>query len=93
MNRSRAPFLARFVVLDGLGVGAVLLDDGLGGGWAADVLALALVIVGIALVVRMTAQYLDIVENPAPGEQPAESGGPTRWRERAARHPGGHAAD
>jgi hypothetical protein len=98
MKGSRAPLLARFVVLDGIGVGAVLLDDGLGGGWAADVLAIAIVLVGIVVVVRITAQYLDMVDNPAPEEQSGEPDArawtnPVRGlRDATARRAGGHDA-
>jgi hypothetical protein len=76
MNRSRLPLLGRFVVLDALGVASVLLDGALGGGWAADALAVGIVLVGVAIVVVMTVHYLDIVDNPAPEPQPAEPAEP-----------------
>jgi hypothetical protein len=87
MNGSRAPLLASFLVLDGLGVGAVLLDDGLGGGWPADVLALALVVAGMVLVLRMTLQYLDQVDNPTAEEMRADLHARRRSRRRAPRAP------
>jgi hypothetical protein len=64
----RPSLLVRFVILDGVGVGAFLVEDALGGGWAADVLALSLVVGGIAAVVVITARYLRMTDNPTPEE-------------------------
>ena len=82
MRAPRLSLLVGFVVLDGLGVGAFLLDDALGGGWAADVLAVALVIAGIGLVVFMTGRYLAMADNPTPEEAAREE---RRDRERLER--------
>ena len=87
MNGSRAPLLGSFLVLDGLGVGAVLLDDELGGGWPADVLALTLVVAGMVLVVRITLQYLNQLDNPTAEEMRADSDARRRSRRRARRVP------
>jgi hypothetical protein len=65
------PLVIRFAVLDGIGVGAVLLDDALGGGWLGDAVALAVVLAGIGLVIATTMRYLGIADHPAPEREAA----------------------
>ena len=67
MRSVRLPLLVAFVILDGVGVGAVLLDDALGGGWAADALAVAIVLVCIGVLLAAMARIL-VVSDPSNDE-------------------------
>jgi hypothetical protein len=78
MTPPRLSLLLSFLLFDGLGVCAVLLDDLLGGGWAADVLAVTIVLGGLALLLAETARYLRIAENPPPEAAAPEARRPER---------------